>query len=144
HGLVGEAVAAGGEHEALAVEIAGQKPAWEEHQRAFVGKPAQLLARRLGHDGDARAGLAQQPHLLCRLLAAADDKDLGAIEVGKHGEVAHGPRLLPLGPSAPRLNEKPAAAPAGTGGKGGSAGAAHGRWARDRIFFYDSAIDADK
>jgi hypothetical protein len=55
----------------------------------LVAELAQLVRHALGNDGDMRARLAQQPHLLRGLLTAADNKHVRLGEVGKEREIAH-------------------------------------------------------
>ena len=48
-------------------------------------------------------GLAQQPHLLRRLLAAAGDKHVGVVEIGKDRKIPHVQRALVPGTNRPQL-----------------------------------------
>ena len=85
------AVAGRGIDEALALQVAGQERAQHDPDRVLLLELAQLVGDGLGDDGDVRAGLAQQPHLLRGLLAAADHEHVRLVEIGKEGEIAHGP-----------------------------------------------------
>ena len=86
------AVAGGGIDEALALEVAGEEHAQHDPDGVALLQLAQLVGDGLGDDGDVGAGLQQQPHLLRRLLAAADHQHVRLVEVGKEGKVLHAPQ----------------------------------------------------
>ena len=88
-------IAGRGIDEALAVQVAGEEGAGDDPDGALLAELAQLVRHGLGHDGDVRARLAQQAHLLRGLLAAADDQHVRLGEVGKEGEIAHRRVRLP-------------------------------------------------
>ena len=56
---------------------------------AHDGHPGDFVARVLGQHADARLGLGQEPDLLRRLLAAANDQHGLMIQVEEHREEAH-------------------------------------------------------
>ena len=69
------AIAGCGIDEALALEVARQERRAAGSTMALISaSSASSSTTALGDDGDARAGLAQQAHLLRGLLAAADDE----------------------------------------------------------------------
>ena len=90
HGGIEQAVTGCRVDEPLALEIAGLEGPQQDPQSADLRELGQLVDDAFGDNRNARAGLAQQAHLLRGLLAAADDKHIRLLEIGKEGEIAHG------------------------------------------------------
>ena len=73
-----------------APHVVGAEGAPQQLDGPALAQGVQLIADGRGHHGDAGVRLAQEAYLLRRLLAAPDNEDVGAVQIGEHGEIAHG------------------------------------------------------
>ena len=87
-------VVVGGEHQGGARDVGGDEAAPLQNERVLVRQSDDPLGKLLGHDADARRRLGEEPKLLQRLLAAADDQDVAAVEVDENREVPQRLTLL--------------------------------------------------